>query len=224
MPDNGDLLPPDLEKLITRYTERGIAIPVLRRLVRDLLKLGLPVPQIESAVARRLSQVGGGSLPPPNYEAMRQALLPTEPGPGWPFLSGALKAGGLMAGGGLLLGGSTPRSEHGLEYGAQYSQMFGEPDPSIFGGVEDPERVAQVQAALRPPAPAAMSTTSAHEAWRLRQVEAPKPKLPLTVSSRPRRKTPRSPRRPRGEPGTGRRTSIPAGRFRFAKAKSSRTR
>jgi len=151
MPDNDIVLPPDLEELVKRYTERGIAIPTLRRLIRELLRAGLPTPQIETAVAQRLAQAGGSHLPAPSYQAMRQALLPAEPGPGWPLLSGALKGGGLIGLGGLLLGGSTPRSERGHEYGAKYFQTFGEPDPSILGQPEDPGRVAQIQATLRPP-------------------------------------------------------------------------
>jgi len=144
MPDN-DTLPDDLEKLIQRYTERGVAVPALRRLVRELLKLGLPTPQIETAVAQRLAQVGGANLPAPNIQAMRQALLPTEAGAGWPLL----KSAGLVGLGGLLMGGSTPRSPHGLAYGQQYATMFGEPDPAILGQPEDPARAAQVQTVLR---------------------------------------------------------------------------
>jgi len=152
MPDN-DTLPDDLEKLIQRYTERGIAIPALRRLVRELLKLGLPTPQIETAIAQRLAQVGGSSLPAPNIQAMRQALLPTEAGAGWPILRGA----GLVGLGGLLMGGSTPAPPGGVQYGTQYFQTYGEPAPEIGGrAAGTPEEIARrenIQSILNPPKP-----------------------------------------------------------------------
>jgi len=200
MPD--DPMPSILDKikeLIKRFRAGEITAKEMSEFVRSIQQ------GIEVVTLDPLMQALGASVRPIVSREMGEATrwIPPATLPGASALGGIATPATAITAGGLLLGGSTPRSPRGLEFAKQYATMYGEPDPTIFGGDIEPTRVAGVEKTLR-----RMGTVKPF-------IEIPTERIPPPVSRRAPDRLPFTPVTRRGPvPQRTQRTPSPSRLFR----------